>query len=127
MHKLGYFTLAFLAVAGTAQNSTVDAPKNSTITCFDGLKMFVSRGTGEQTPLGVTEALVGAISEQIDGSDYEAIQYPAVVDDPVYFVSVGNGTMLVKKAATDYAKACPNSKMAFFGYSQVCNPNLWNL
>lgn len=93
--------------------------QNSTIECAEGLKMFVSRGTGEPMGLGATEAPVDVIAEQIDGSDIEAIEYPATEDDPLYFFSVANGTTLVKQAITNYALACPGSKMAVFGYSQV--------
>lgn len=109
-------TSALLAVTGaSAQNTTVQ--------CAKGLKMFVSRGTGEPMGLGATEALVDVIAEQINGSDSEAIEYPATEDDPLYFFSVANGTTLVKQAITNYAMACPGSKMAVFGYSQVraCN------
>lgn len=93
--------------------------RNATAQCAEGLKMFVSRGTGEPMGLGVTEALVDAIAEQINGSDIEAIEYPASWEDPMYFYSVANGTTLVKEAINNYAMACPESKMAFFGYSQV--------
>lgn len=113
MHNLSYLIITLIIAAAGVSG------QNSTIRCASGLKIFVSRGTGETTPLGVTEMLVKAIKEQINGSDYEAINYPATTNDPVYFTSVGNGTILVKKAATRYAQACPDSKMAFFGYSQV--------
>lgn len=93
--------------------------QNATIECAEGLKMFVSRGTGEPMGLGATEALVDVIAEQISGSDIEAIEYPATEDDPLYFSSVANGTTLVKQAISNYAMACPGSKMAVFGYSQV--------
>lgn len=43
-----------IAVTAFAQNATsASAPNNSTVECFDGLKMFVSRGTSE--PLGTGE------------------------------------------------------------------------
>lgn len=105
-------TATFLAATGVLG-------QNSTVQCAEGLKIFVSRGTGEPMGLGATEALVHVIAEQIIGSDIEAINYPATEDDPVYFVSVANGTTLVKQAITNYATACPGSKMAVFGYSQV--------
>jgi hypothetical protein len=81
--------------------------------------MFVSRGTGEPTELGVTKALVDKIANQISNSSIQPILYPATFEDPVYTSSVANGTRLVRKAITEYASACPNSKMAWFGYSQV--------
>jgi hypothetical protein len=93
--------------------------QNSTVQCAKGLKMFVSRGTNEAKGLGVTATLVDAIAKQISGSVIEAIEYPATMENPVYFVSVANGTALVKQAITNYAAACPGSKMAVFGYSQV--------
>ncbi|KAJ5852569.1 uncharacterized protein N7529_011954 [Penicillium soppii] len=99
------------AVAGSAQSSTIK--------CAHGLQMFVSRGTGEATELGETKALVDNIAKQIDGSKIHPILYPATFDDPVYMLSVANGTKLVRKTITKYAKACPESKMAWFGYSQV--------
>lgn len=105
-------TAALLAAIGVSG-------QNATIECAEGLKMFVSRGTGEPMGLGTTESLVDVIAEQINGSDIEAIEYPASWDDPLYFYSVANGTTLVKQAINNYAMACPGSKMAVFGYSQV--------
>lgn len=109
-------TAALLAAIGVSG-------QNATIECAEGLKMFVSRGTGEPMGLGTTEALVDVIAEQINGSDIEAIEYPASWDDPLYFYSVANGTTLVKQAINNYAMACPGSKMAVFGYSQVLSCN----
>ena len=110
-------TFAGLTIAALLATAGVSAEK-STLKCAKGLKMFVSRGTGEPMGLGVTELLVKDIAGQINGSDIEAILYPAA-DDPSYFTSVGNGTRLVKNTIREYAEACPGSKMAFFGYSQV--------
>lgn len=110
--------LLHIAVAGIISAVAVSA-ENSTIKCAPGLKMFVSRGTGESTPLGATKALVDTIANQISGSSIQPILYPATWEDPVYMSSVANGTRLVRKAITEYAKACPDSKMALFGYSQV--------
>jgi hypothetical protein len=45
--------------------------------------------------------------------------YPASGDDPNYFISVANGTAVLKRLVVEYAEACPGSKMALFGYSQV--------
>ncbi|KAF4968609.1 hypothetical protein FSARC_4033 [Fusarium sarcochroum] len=108
--------------------------QNPTTKCYD-LKMFVSRGTGENaTYYGVTETLVKGIKRKIDGSDYEAIKYPATDDNPNYFASAANGTRLLKEAMRNYTEACPDSKIALFGYSQgaqitsniVCgSPAVW--
>lgn len=103
---------SFMAFAGVRG-------QNSSITCAEGLKMFVSRGTGEDMGFGDTKALVDTIAERIEGSHSEAILYPASDGVPTYFESVANGTRLVREKMTAYAQACPNSKMSWFGYSQV--------
>ena len=118
------YSLPSLAMAGLLAAGTVSA-QTRPVECAAGLKMFVSRGTnetlgsGDDLGLGVTGALVKEIAKQIDGSDYEGIPYPASQDDPTYFYSVANGTRLVREAMSNYATACPDSKMAWFGYSQV--------
>jgi hypothetical protein len=78
---------------------------------------------------GVTGNITKAIAAEIEGSVATAIMYPATETNPIYFDSVANGTRLLKKSLTNYAKACPDSKIAVFGYSQViavpqlqCNP-----
>lgn len=116
----GIFHIVIAGVLGVAAVSA----ENSTVKCAKGLKMFVSRGTGEPTALGVTKILVDKIANQISDSSIQPILYPATFDDPVYTSSVANGTRLVRKAITEYASACPNSKMAWFGYSQVDNATL---
>ncbi|KAM0715565.1 hypothetical protein Q7P37_009063 [Cladosporium fusiforme] len=109
---------ALLVSTASAENATSSSHLNLTITCHEGLKMFVSRGTGEEQGTGVTGLVTDMIASQINGSDVQPIAYPASFDDPIYFVSVANGTGLLKQAITNYAEACPDSKMALFGYSQ---------
>lgn len=111
---------ALLVSTASARNATSNSHSNLTITCHEGLKMFVSHGTWEEQGTGVTGLVTDMIASQINGSDVQPIAYPASFDDPIYFVSVANGTGLLKQAVTDYAEACPDSKMALFGYSQVC-------
>lgn len=122
MHSFN--TLASLAglliSTAAAQNTTNGIPSHST-TCADGLKIFVSRGTGEDPGTGVTGNLTALIASQIDGSNVQGIAYPATFDDPNYFLSVSNGTRVLRQAIVDYSQACPDSKMALFGYSQVCH------
>ncbi|KAH7161755.1 cutinase-domain-containing protein [Dactylonectria macrodidyma] len=114
MHRFTAFGSAGLLAAHLA----VGFAQNSTVECAKGLKMFVSRGTDEDMGFGVTGALVNAIAQQIEGSDSVYIAYPATDGNPSYFDSAANGTGLIKEAVTEYAQACPNSKMALFGYSQ---------
>ena len=123
MHR---FTVLVLAAAlllsdATAQTITDGNPSNSTKNCTDGLKMFVSRGTGEIQGAGVISNITDLIASQIDGSEVQGIAYPATFENPDYFLSVSNGTQLLKQAIIDYSQACPFSRMALFGYSQVCN------
>ncbi|KAJ6157857.1 hypothetical protein N7470_005449 [Penicillium chermesinum] len=110
MHKLFFATACLLATARVYAASPVQ--------CAKGLKMFVSRGTGEEMGLGVLGNITKVIRERIPGSDDEAITYPASSVDPNYMISVGNGTLLLKEALTEYAQACPESKIAVLGYSQ---------
>lgn len=121
----GFVTLActgaLLFSTTAAQNTSNSTGSNSNITCADGLKIFVSRGTGEDPGTGVTGNITDLIASQIDGSDVQGIAYSASFEDPDYFLSVSNGTHSLKQAITEYSQACPDSKMALFGYSQVCH------
>lgn len=69
--------------------------------------------------LGVTGLLTKIIAGIIPDSDEEAILYPASNVDPNYMVSVANGTELVKESIVKYTTACPDSKIAVFGYSHL--------
>lgn len=120
MHTLKTLAIgAVLLGTAAAQNTTNGSPSDLAITCAAGLKIFVSRGTGEAPGTGVTGNLADLIASQIDGSDVQGIAYPATFEDPDYFLSVSNGTRLLKQVIIDYSQACPDSKIALFGYSQV--------
>lgn len=122
MHTFTNLAIGAVLLSTTAaQNATNGTPSDSTITCADGLKVFVSRGTGEAPGTGVTGTLADLIASQIDGSDVQGIAYPATFEDPDYFLSVSNGTRLLKQVIVDYSQTCPDSKIALFGYSQVCH------
>ena len=112
-------TGALLLKAAAAQATTNGTSSNSTLTCADGLKMFVSRGTGEEQVTGVIGKITDLVARQIDGSDVQGVAYPATFEDPNYFLSVSNGTQLLRQAIIEYSQACPDSKMSLFGYSQV--------
>ncbi|KAI9155763.1 Acetylxylan esterase [Paramyrothecium foliicola] len=117
MATLNTFILAGLTAAGAV------LAQNSTIRCAPGLKMFVSRGTSEPMGFGETGKLVEPIKRAIEGSISEYIAYPASNGNatnglPNYYQSVGNGTILLRRRITEYAEACPDSKIAVFGYSQ---------
>lgn len=109
-----------VAAAVSAQNAT------SKYECYDGLKIFVGRGTGESITLndgqGLTGNLTRNITDKIENSHAEGILYDATSEDPSCFFSNANGTMLVKEAVLGYARDCPDHKMALIGYSQVRLP-----
>lgn len=111
MHKGSLVVAAWLLAAVYAEKSGIQ--------CAKGLKMFVSRGTGEPMGLGATGDITKVIAEKIPGSHSESIPYPASETVPSYMVSVANGTGLLREAIEGYVDACPNSKIAVFGYSQV--------
>ncbi|KLU82169.1 hypothetical protein MAPG_01245 [Magnaporthiopsis poae ATCC 64411] len=84
--------------------------------CVSGLQIFVARGSNEQPGLGRMGSLAANITEKIKDSRATAVDYPATFSE--YNLSVGNGTSKLRSMVEDYAKMCPNSKMALLGYSQ---------
>ncbi|CAG9986469.1 unnamed protein product [Clonostachys byssicola] len=135
--------LRSLAVACSLAAGLVSSQTSNT-QCVKGLKIFVSRGTGEPLVdalnkdttlisetglgnntrgLGETGKLLMPVFDKIPDSNYTAILYTASngrrgTNESNYFESVFNGTAMVRKAMTDYATACPSGKMAWIGYSQ---------
>ncbi|KAJ5768122.1 hypothetical protein N7533_000705 [Penicillium manginii] len=67
---------------------------------------------------GITKLVTSDITTEIKISVSTAILYSATDNNPTDFGSVANGTRLLKKSLTDYAKACPGSKVAAFGQLQ---------
>lgn len=98
--------------------------------------MFVARGTGEDSGLGETGKITRDVANEIPGSTAYAINYPASFLEVNYFLSVSNGTEMLKQSIERYAQTCPGHKMALFGYSQgaqitsnnMCGqPHVWSL
>lgn len=87
--------------------------------CADGLHMIVARGTGEDEGPGVTGELAERIADRIEGSNVDALDYPASLSDPVYIDSVNDGAQELRDEVREYIKNCPDSKLAVLGYSQV--------
>ncbi|KAF7546984.1 hypothetical protein G7Z17_g8041 [Cylindrodendrum hubeiense] len=92
--------------------------KSSSITCADGLYMVVARGTGEKDGSGVTGSLAEDIADRIENSIVEPLDYPAAFSDPNYMRSERDGVETMQNLITSYHKACPDGKIAVFGYSQ---------
>ncbi|KAH7017477.1 cutinase-domain-containing protein [Ilyonectria destructans] len=92
--------------------------KDSNITCVQGLYMIVARGTGEKEGSGITGSLAEDIADRIDDSAVEPLDYPAAFSDPDYLYSERDGVDIMQDMITSYHDACPDGKMAVFGYSQ---------
>ncbi|GKZ21626.1 hypothetical protein AbraIFM66951_005168 [Aspergillus brasiliensis] len=77
--------------------------------------MMLARGTTESYP-GLLGSLTDLVMDAIPDSDYENIIYPATQEGstPSYEEGIYNGTAQLKA----YTKACPESKVVLFGYSQ---------
>lgn len=96
--------------------ATGSVPTAAPTSCVDGLQIFVARGSNEQPGLGRMGVVAGNITQKIKDSRVTAVDYPATFLE--YNQSVGNGTSKLKSLVEDYAKKCPNNKMALLGYSQ---------
>ena len=103
--------LAAVAASASAADTSTE--------CSEGLHMIVARGTGEDEGPGATAILAEQVVERIPGSSFEGLDYPATLTDPDYDESVAEGDEALRKRLRDYAEACPDSKMAVLGYSQV--------
>jgi hypothetical protein len=78
--------------------------------------LLLARGTTESYP-GLLGSLTDLVLASIHGSTYEDIIYPATQEgsSPSYEEGIANGTAQLKTFIT----ACPRSKIALLGYSQV--------
>lgn len=94
-------------------------PASAAAECVSGLHMIVARGTGEPEGTGSTGYLAKQVASRIKGSDIEGLDYPATMTDPDYITSVGEGSDEMRETVREYVKACPDTKVAVMGYSQV--------
>lgn len=60
-------TAVLLLSNATAQTTTDGNPSNSTTNCTDGLKMFVSRGTGEEQGALGLQSVQSSRTTQLQG------------------------------------------------------------
>lgn len=79
--------------------------------------MIVARGSTEDPGVGKMGVISGNVTEKVPGSTVEAVDYPATLTD--YIESEGEGAVAMAKMVVDYAKKCPETKIALLGYSQV--------
>jgi hypothetical protein len=82
--------------------------------------MIVARASTEAPGEGIIGAVATSVQGMIPGSDSEAVDYPATLQN--YNTSEPAGTAAMTKLITEYATRCPNSKIALLGYSQVYAP-----
>jgi acetylxylan esterase len=101
------FAVALLWATAMAQNTT----------CSSSLHMIVSRGSGEAPGPGRISAFVDGILAGVNGSTNSSIAYVATIAN--YEGSVLTGVNALKLAVSEYATACPKTKIALLGYSQV--------
>ena len=80
------------------------------------LHMIVARGSTEPQGEGSVRAITAQIQNLVSGSSSEGIMYPATLED--YQSSESQGAAAMVQAITNYAQACPDSKIALLGYSQ---------
>jgi acetylxylan esterase len=114
MRSFTSVALLAAAAAGTVRADNIE--------CADGLYMLIARGTGEDPGPGETGKVANRIKDQIENSTVKGLDYPASfngeVGDNNYFESVEKGYEAMKVAIQQYYDACPDHKMAIFGYSQ---------
>lgn len=102
--------LSFALLASTAAAATPS--------CAKGLYMVVARGSEEPAGTGVTGNLTSQIAAKVPNSQVVAVDYPATLTD--YETSEGDGVKAMQLLLNNYGQACPGSKIAILGYSQVC-------
>ncbi|PWI71635.1 carbohydrate esterase family 5 protein [Purpureocillium lilacinum] len=86
--------------------------------CAKGLYILYARGTGEPQDTGMTHGISVDIAKRIPGSKVVPVVYPATFTAPPYQDSVADGVKNMQEGILQYAKDCPDGKMALLGYSQ---------
>jgi hypothetical protein len=105
-----FITLSLVAVALAGQKFAANT------TC-PPVHLLLARGTTESYP-GLLGSLSSLVLGSINGSTYEDILYPATQEGSTlsYEEGIANATVQLKT----FVAACPKSKIALLGYSQVC-------
>ncbi|KAH8428954.1 uncharacterized protein LDX57_006627 [Aspergillus melleus] len=86
--------------------------------CSDGPHIITVRETSASPWGGKLPELVQAITDQLDGSDWDDIPYPATWHDPLYSLSEAEGVVDTTAAIESYAMDCPSTDIILLGYSQ---------
>ena len=131
-------------IAAVLAAVTGTAIAGSNITCAKGLYMLAVRGSGEphlnpnpnpkyKWPLdtGTAGIIALAVQQKVQGSVIAGVDYPAAdpineltdaVNLTVYYPSENQGAKTFMDDVDQYHSACPDSKIALLGYSQVRLP-----
>lgn len=90
---------------------------NGTGACTSGIHMIIARASTEAPGTGIIGAVAEMVTKMVPGSNYEAVDYPATLDN--YPTSEAAGVTGMQKLIERYTTRCPSSKYALMGYSQV--------
>lgn len=124
----------FVPVIGALAATATAASSNTT--CAEGLYILCARGSGEPAVApkagtypdntGSPGVLALQVAQQIKGTIIAGVIYPAT--DPTatgalnltaYELSENTGAKSIVEEVNQYHSACPDSKIALIGYSQV--------
>jgi hypothetical protein len=92
-------------------------PAAAGTTCATGIHMIVARASTELPGQGIIGEVASLVEQAIPGSDSVAVDYPATLFN--YADSEAQGIAAMTELIEAYATACPDTKMALLGYSQV--------
>ena len=87
------------------------------IDCSTSLHLIVSRGSTEAGLIGRIGTVSNGTLALVPGSPVEGVDYPATLSN--YTISQGTGVDNLRAAVGAYSTACPDTKIALLGYSQV--------
>lgn len=96
----------------------VGVARAQSLQCSQGVHIIAARGTGEEEGPGISGELADRLIDRIRGSEVEALDYPATLDDPDYFTSAKEGAKELREDVRQYAEDCPNTQIVVIGYSQ---------
>ncbi|GAA6041117.1 hypothetical protein JCM8097_004122 [Rhodosporidiobolus ruineniae] len=80
------------------------------------LQMVVARASTEMAGEGMLSAVTSRVKEQVSGSDSQAIDYPATLQN--YLSSESQGVEAMVSDVNDFASKCPTTPIVLMGYSQ---------
>lgn len=112
--NMQYTTTLALALA-VASTAAFPAKRQAAAACAP-VHLIVARASGEDPGEGIIGAVSQDIQARVPGADAEAVEYPAALVP--YQASEAEGVAEMTRLVTEYAAACPDSKMVLMGYSQ---------